>query len=718
MSDNYPRDLVGYGETPPNPKWPNKAKIAVQFVINYEEGGENCVLHGDEGSEKFLSEIIGAESYPDRHLSMESIYEYGSRAGFWRLHRLFNKEKIPVTVFGVAKALEKNPEVVKAMLDSEWEIASHGLRWINYQHFTLEQEKAHMEEAISIHERVTGSKPKGWYTGRTSPYTLALIAERDDILYSADSYADELPYWDDNYSKPLLMVPYTLDTNDMRFATPQGFNCGEQFYQYLKDAFDELYLEGDVNPKMLSIGLHCRLVGRPARIAGLRRFISYVKQFKDVWYATREQIAEHWLSEHKKVANKAIKKKPLGDSLAATCPREKENAKSDAFVQLHNIDDISSVENETQTIISDALSEVRVSVKDLFAIKGFKTGAGLPSWLAQAPIEKQNAKVVDLLLQHGAKLTYKTQLDELAYSLAGNNSHYGVSVNPRDNMRTSGGSSSGSAVSVALGESDLSLATDTGGSIRVPASYCGLFGMRPTYGAISAQGLIALAPMFDTPGLLAKELSMLEKGFQSLLGNKTIVPLNSMAWCEVLWDGVNKELKSYAEQIFLNFEGHTTRLDDPPLSAEERRFCFSVLQACSLWVTHREWLTANLSAFGADIQQRLRWGQNISSEDKERALSQLQEWNGEKANWLPDGCVLLMPTVPSVAPLIDSNKDEVNNERQVLLGLTSIAGLSGWPQLQIPAITIGKAPIGLSLMGKENSDLSLIHFAKQQVNSL
>ena len=298
MSDSYPRDLIGYGENPPNPNWPHQAKIALQFVINYEEGGENCVLHGDEGSEKFLSEIVGAESYQDRHLSMESMYEYGSRAGFWRLHRLFNKEQIPVTVFGVATALEKNPDAVKAMLESNWEIASHGLRWIHYQDFTREQEKAHIEEAIEIHQRVTGKKPKGWYTGRTSPYTLELIAERDDILYCSDSYADDLPYWDNHYSKPLLVVPYTLDTNDMRFATPQGFNSGEQFFQYLKDAFDELYAEGEDGPKMLNIGLHCRLVGRPARLAALRRFIEYTKTFPDVWYATREQIAEHWVNRY------------------------------------------------------------------------------------------------------------------------------------------------------------------------------------------------------------------------------------------------------------------------------------------------------------------------------------------------------------------------------------------------------------------------------------
>ncbi|TXR53481.1 allantoinase PuuE [Reinekea thalattae] len=298
MNNDYPRDLIGYGQTPPNANWPNKAKIALQFVINYEEGGENCVLHGDEGSERFLSEIVGAESYADRHLSMESIYEYGSRSGFWRLHRLFTQANIPTTVFGVATALQKNPDAVKAMLDANWEIASHGLRWIHYQDFSKEEERVHIEEAIRIHQETTGSKPRGWYTGRTSPYTLELIAERDDILYCADSYADDLPYWDNNYSKPLFIVPYTLDTNDMRFATPQGFNSGEQFYQYLKDAFDELYREGEQSPKMLSIGLHCRIVGRPARLAALRRFIEYTKQFDDVWYATRQQIAEHWLAEH------------------------------------------------------------------------------------------------------------------------------------------------------------------------------------------------------------------------------------------------------------------------------------------------------------------------------------------------------------------------------------------------------------------------------------
>ena len=294
MTMTYPRDLVGYGATPPDPKWPGKAKIAVQFVLNYEEGGENCVLHGDEHSEIFLSEIIGAQAYADRHLSMESIYEYGSRAGFWRLHRLFTKYNIPVTVFGVTMAMQRHPEAVKAMLDADWEMASHAMRWIHYQDMSIEQERQLIEDSINLHESLTGSKPKGWYTGRTSPNTLKLIAERDDILYCADSYADDLPYYDRHYDKPLLMVPYTLDTNDMRFATPQGFNSGEQFFQYLKDAFDVLYAEGESQPKMLSIGLHCRIIGRPARMMALQRFIEYVQQHDRVWCCTREAIAEHW----------------------------------------------------------------------------------------------------------------------------------------------------------------------------------------------------------------------------------------------------------------------------------------------------------------------------------------------------------------------------------------------------------------------------------------
>ena len=296
MSD-YPRDLIGYGANPPHPEWPGNARVAVQFVLNYEEGGENCVLHGDSHSEIFLSEIIGAQAYPDRHLSMESIYEYGSRAGFWRLHRLFTQANIPVTVFGVTMVLERHPEAVKAMLDADWEIASHALRWIHFQDMDINEERAQIEESVIRHKALTGKAPAGWYTGRTSPNTLALIAERDDILYCADSYADDLPYYDTHYSKPLLMVPYTLDTNDMRFATPQGFNSGEQFFTYLKDAFDVLYEEGLDAPKMLSIGLHNRIIGRPARFAALKRFVEYVQGHEQVWCCTREQIAQHW-AEH------------------------------------------------------------------------------------------------------------------------------------------------------------------------------------------------------------------------------------------------------------------------------------------------------------------------------------------------------------------------------------------------------------------------------------
>ncbi|WP_340678384.1 allantoinase PuuE [Paraglaciecola sp.] len=297
MSHAYPRDLIGYGQFPPHPQWPNQAKIAVQFVLNYEEGGENSILHGDEQSEVFLSEIIGAQAYPDRHLSMESMYEYGSRAGFWRLHRLFEQYKLPITVFGVTMALQRNPEAVAAMQSANWEIASHSMRWIHFQNMAEAQERKMINASMQLHQAITGSKPLGWYTGRTSPNTLKLLAEREDILYCADSYSDDLPYYDTQYSKPLLMVPYTLDTNDMRFATPQGFNSGEQFYQYLKDAFDVLYREGEEAPKMLSIGLHCRIVGRPARMAALQRFIEYVQSHNKVWCCTREQIARHW-QEH------------------------------------------------------------------------------------------------------------------------------------------------------------------------------------------------------------------------------------------------------------------------------------------------------------------------------------------------------------------------------------------------------------------------------------
>ncbi|MCC2615732.1 allantoinase PuuE [Aestuariibacter halophilus] len=294
MKHAYPRDLVGYGKTPPHPQWPGKARIAVQFVINYEEGGENCVLHGDPSSEVFLSEIIGAEAYNGRHMSMESIYEYGSRAGFWRLYRLFTERQIPITVFGVTMALQRNPDAVEAMLEANWEIASHAMRWIHFQHMDIVQERKLMNASIQLHQAITGQKPAGWYTGRTSPNTLKLVAERDDIVYCADSYADDLPYYDTQYRNPLLMIPYTLDANDMRFATAQGFNSGEQFFQYLKDSFDVLYEEGQQSPKMMSVGLHCRLAGRPGRFAALQRFVDYVQSQDNVWLCRRVEIAEHW----------------------------------------------------------------------------------------------------------------------------------------------------------------------------------------------------------------------------------------------------------------------------------------------------------------------------------------------------------------------------------------------------------------------------------------
>lgn len=299
MSKEYPRDLIGYGKTPPAARWPDGARVAVQFVINYEEGGESCVLHGDDASEAFLSEIVGAEAYVgSRHMNMESIYEYGSRAGFWRLRRQFDERNIPVTVFGVAMALERNPEVATAMLESGWEIASHGYRWIDYQKIDLSIERQHMEQAIEIHERVTGARPLGWYLGRCSPNSHRLAAEAGDFLYNADSYADDLPYWDRSFDKPQLMVPYTLDANDMRFATPQGFNCGEQFFTYLKDSFDVLYEEGESAPKMMSVGLHCRLAGRPGRAAAVARFLDYVQTFDHVWLARRAEIAQHWQEQY------------------------------------------------------------------------------------------------------------------------------------------------------------------------------------------------------------------------------------------------------------------------------------------------------------------------------------------------------------------------------------------------------------------------------------
>jgi len=274
--ETYPRDLQGYGRQVPDAQWPNGARIAVQFVINYEEGAENCVLHGDAASEAFLSEIVTAAPIQDqRHMNMESLYEYGARAGFWRLHRLFTDAGLPATVFGVA----------------EWEIASHGYRWIDYQGVDVDTEREHLAKAIEIHTRVTGERPLGWYLGRCSPQSHRIAAEEGDFIYNADSYADDLPYWDYGYATPQLMVPYTLDANDMRFTTAQGFNSGQQFFVYLKDSFDVLYAEGS---RMMSVGLHCRIAGRPGRTAAVARFLDYVAGHDNVWVARRIDIANHW----------------------------------------------------------------------------------------------------------------------------------------------------------------------------------------------------------------------------------------------------------------------------------------------------------------------------------------------------------------------------------------------------------------------------------------
>ncbi|MDQ1813596.1 allantoinase PuuE [Massilia sp. CCM 9210] len=304
--DNYPRDLTGYGRTPPHPQWPGQARVALQFVLNYEEGGENNVLHGDAASETFLSEIIGAAAFPMRHMSMESLYEYGSRAGLWRLLRMFEQRKLPLTVFGVAMALKRNPEAVAAFQELGHEIACHGLKWISYQNVDEATERAHMLEAVQIMRELTGSAPQGWYTGRDSPSTRRLVVEHGGFAYDADHYGDDLPFWQHvehaGGVTPHLVVPYTLDTNDMRFAAMQGFNSGTQFFDYLKDAFDVLYAEGDPDglnqPKMLSIGLHCRIVGRPARAAALARFLDYVQSHDKVWITRRIDIAEHWKAVH------------------------------------------------------------------------------------------------------------------------------------------------------------------------------------------------------------------------------------------------------------------------------------------------------------------------------------------------------------------------------------------------------------------------------------
>jgi OHCU decarboxylase len=295
----YPRDMKGYGRTPPHPHWPGEARIAVQFVVNYEEGGENCILHGDAASEAFLSEIVGAAPWPgQRHMNMESIYEYGSRAGYWRLWRMFTERNLPVTVFAVASALARYPEIVGSMQEAGWEIATHGLKWIDYRDVPEERERADILEAIRIQTELAGERPLGCYQGRTSQNTVPLTMEEGGFLYTADVYADELPYWLAGPKGPQLAVPYTLDANDMRFATPQGFNSGEQFFTYLKDSFDTLYAEGETAPKMMSVGLHCRLVGRPGRAAALARFLDYVGSHDRVWVATRLDIARHWVRTH------------------------------------------------------------------------------------------------------------------------------------------------------------------------------------------------------------------------------------------------------------------------------------------------------------------------------------------------------------------------------------------------------------------------------------
>ncbi|HAC69533.1 MAG TPA: allantoinase PuuE [Pseudomonas sp.] len=297
----YPRDLIGYGAQPPHPRWPGDARIALSFVLNYEEGGERNILHGDKESEAFLSEMVAAQPLPGvRNMSMESLYEYGSRAGVWRILELFAKHQVPLTVFAVAMAAERHPEVIRAMVQAGHEICSHGYRWIDYQYMDEAEERAHLQRAIEILTELTGERPLGWYTGRTGPNTRRLVMEEGGFLYDSDTYDDDLPYWEPTApaGKPHLVIPYTLDTNDMRFTQVQGFHTAEQFFQYLKDAFDTLYEEGATAPKMLSIGLHCRLIGRPGRLVGLKRFLEYAQSHERVWFARRVDIARHWHREH------------------------------------------------------------------------------------------------------------------------------------------------------------------------------------------------------------------------------------------------------------------------------------------------------------------------------------------------------------------------------------------------------------------------------------
>ena len=298
MSEKNNRDMVGYGYNDFKVVWPNNARLAVQIVLNYEEGAENCVLNGDKQSEVFLSEIIGAQPIKGRHINMESLYEYGSRRGFWRIHKLFQEKKIPITIFGVGMALEKNPEICKAIKNSDYEVASHGWRWIDYQNIKKSEEKKHMKLAIQAHKKIFGERPQGWYTGRCSPNTRDLVFEDGGFLYDSDSYSDDLPYWEVRNKKKQLIIPYTLDNNDMRFATNQGFNTGDHFFTYLKDSFDALYEEGKTNPKMMSVGLHSRLIGKPGRIQSLKRFLDYITKHEDVWICKRIDIAKHWIKNY------------------------------------------------------------------------------------------------------------------------------------------------------------------------------------------------------------------------------------------------------------------------------------------------------------------------------------------------------------------------------------------------------------------------------------
>nr|WP_277613800.1 allantoinase PuuE [Acinetobacter nematophilus] len=300
---SYSRDLIGYHDSLPKVEWPNQARLAVQFVLNYEEGGENHIEHGDAGSEQFLSDIVGAASFPDKHMSMDSMYEYGSRAGFWRIHQEFQKRKLPMTIFGVGMALARNPYVVNAIINADYDVVAHGQRWLNYQNLDIDIERQHMDQAISVLETLFGQTPIGWYTGRDSPNTRQLLAEFPQIKYDCDYYGDDLPFWmsltnAQGESRPHLIIPYTLESNDMKFCAPAGFNSGEQFYQYLKDAFDVLYAEGETAPKMLSIGMHCRILGRPGRFKALQRFLDYVQLHDKVWICRRGDIAAHWFKYH------------------------------------------------------------------------------------------------------------------------------------------------------------------------------------------------------------------------------------------------------------------------------------------------------------------------------------------------------------------------------------------------------------------------------------